>query len=207
MAGLIPASLGPPAPIAGATLALAGVRVVGNSSGERVHKWRKAAIRAAPCEGGFGVAPKAVKSRLIDRIGGSGLAEIGLLLGSYLPTSTRRKVAAAPSRKHRWGYTGTGLPSHVSCTDVSSVVSPCRTVRCGGRGDAGWSSPVARQAHNLKVVGSNPTPATNLFKDLAQSNCSEPLKKGSTSVATARPQYAASLLELYVENPALPPND
>ena len=31
--------------------------------------------------------------------------------------------------------------------------------------DAGWSSPVARQAHNLKVVGSNPTPATN--KNLA----------------------------------------
>ena len=29
---------------------------------------------------------------------------------------------------------------------------------------AGWSSPVARQAHNLKVVGSNPTPATNLSR-------------------------------------------
>src|SRR5208282_3593285 len=27
--------------------------------------------------------------------------------------------------------------------------------------DAGWSSPVARQAHNLKVGGSNPPPATN----------------------------------------------
>jgi hypothetical protein len=27
--------------------------------------------------------------------------------------------------------------------------------------NAGWSSPVARQAHNLKVVGSNPAPATN----------------------------------------------
>ena len=26
--------------------------------------------------------------------------------------------------------------------------------------DAGWSSPVAREAHNLEVVGSNPTPAT-----------------------------------------------
>jgi hypothetical protein len=25
---------------------------------------------------------------------------------------------------------------------------------------AGWSSPVARQAHNLKVIGSNPIPAT-----------------------------------------------
>ena len=27
--------------------------------------------------------------------------------------------------------------------------------------NAGWSSPVARQAHNLKVTGSNPVPATN----------------------------------------------
>ena len=29
--------------------------------------------------------------------------------------------------------------------------------------DAGWSSPVARQAHNLKVAGSNPAPATKKF--------------------------------------------
>ena len=29
---------------------------------------------------------------------------------------------------------------------------------------AGWSSPVARQAHNLKVAGSNPAPATNLIQ-------------------------------------------
>ena len=29
---------------------------------------------------------------------------------------------------------------------------------------AGWSSLVARQAHNLKVVGSNPAPATNFVK-------------------------------------------
>src|SRR5262245_37601746 len=43
-------------------------------------------------------------------------------------------------------------------TDGWSVLS----LGCGspGKGDAGWSSPVARQAHNLKVVGSNPTPAT-----------------------------------------------
>ena len=27
--------------------------------------------------------------------------------------------------------------------------------------NAGWSSPVARQAHNLKVVSSNLAPATN----------------------------------------------
>ena len=30
--------------------------------------------------------------------------------------------------------------------------------------DAGWSSPVARWAHNPKVAGSNPAPATNLFE-------------------------------------------
>ena len=29
--------------------------------------------------------------------------------------------------------------------------------------NAGWSSPVARQAHNLKVAGSNPAPATNSY--------------------------------------------
>jgi hypothetical protein len=29
---------------------------------------------------------------------------------------------------------------------------------------AGWSSLVARQAHNLKVVSSNPVPATNIPK-------------------------------------------
>ena len=28
---------------------------------------------------------------------------------------------------------------------------------------AGWSSPVARQAHNLKVAGSNPAPATKIL--------------------------------------------
>ncbi len=32
----------------------------------------------------------------------------------------------------------------------------------GDQGVAGWSSPVARQAHNLKVTGSNPVPATIL---------------------------------------------
>ncbi len=33
---------------------------------------------------------------------------------------------------------------------------------------AGWSSPVARQAHNLKVVGSNPAPATKIKNSTRQ---------------------------------------
>ena len=40
---------------------------------------------------------------------------------------------------------------------------PCAALKFG---DAGWSSPVARQAHNLKVVGSNPTPATNTSQSI-----------------------------------------
>lgn len=33
--------------------------------------------------------------------------------------------------------------------------------------DAGWSSPVARQAHNLKAAGSNPAPATTTSTTLS----------------------------------------
>ena len=36
--------------------------------------------------------------------------------------------------------------------------------RPNGRLGAGWSSPVARQAHNLKVTGSNPVPATTAIE-------------------------------------------
>ena len=35
-----------------------------------------------------------------------------------------------------------------------------KTLHTQDKVDAGWSSPVARQAHNLKVAGSNPAPAT-----------------------------------------------
>jgi hypothetical protein len=37
---------------------------------------------------------------------------------------------------------------------------------------AGWSSPVARRAHNPKVGGSNPPPATKQFKRLQAIACS-----------------------------------
>ncbi|BBD35319.1 hypothetical protein Amn_01990 [Aminobacter sp. Y103A] len=38
-------------------------------------------------------------------------------------------------------------------------------------GGAGWSSPVARQAHNLKVTGSNPVPATKYQNSPACLGC------------------------------------
>ena len=52
-------------------------------------------------------------------------------------------------------------PSYRKVT-LKGPSGPFCVSRLNTRGDAGWSSPVARQAHNLKVVGSNPTPATNI---------------------------------------------
>ena len=46
------------------------------------------------------------------------------------------------------------------CTGTSSVVFSRPRAERRMVPNAGWSSQVARQAHNLKVVGSNPTPAT-----------------------------------------------
>jgi hypothetical protein len=40
---------------------------------------------------------------------------------------------------------------------------PAALARTQTKINAGWSSPVARQAHNLKVIGSNPIPATIFF--------------------------------------------
>ena len=42
----------------------------------------------------------------------------------------------------------------------STPFRPSKKPNTGENSDAGWSSPVARQAHNLKVTGSNPVPAT-----------------------------------------------
>ena len=45
----------------------------------------------------------------------------------------------------------------------SSLCLEIRPFGMNGRGfAAGWSSPVARQAHNLKVTGSNPVPAPKI---------------------------------------------
>ena len=54
-----------------------------------------------------------------------------------------------------------GLPR----TETSSLSMPSLYSRRRLAFDAGWSSPVARQAHNLKAAGSNPAPATNVYRE------------------------------------------
>ena len=71
------------------------------------------------------------------------------------------------------------MSNNNTCNAISRVTLPTRKIkylpRRGKSGDqtapakvtqatgniAGWSSLVARRAHNPKVVGSNPAPATN----------------------------------------------
>ena len=50
----------------------------------------------------------------------------------------------------------------IATSSTRGAYGPClrRTSRLSFRTDAGWSSPVARRAHNPKVAGSNPAPAT-----------------------------------------------
>ena len=51
----------------------------------------------------------------------------------------------------------TGSPTSDPAKQIAPGCKPSSPI-----GGAGWSSPVARQAHNLKVAGSNPAPATNI---------------------------------------------
>ena len=61
------------------------------------------------------------------------------------PSRGRQNLFGSPDRK----------------TENSFLRSPSSVLRPPI--DAGWSSPVARQAHNLKAAGSNPAPATPFF--------------------------------------------
>src|SRR5690606_32673367 len=66
-------------------------------------------------------------------------------------------IPEAPSK--RWGL--------LLCTDTPCVQR--RRLNATGRQlpGAGWSSLAARRAHNPKVAGSNPAPATNMYPQTA----------------------------------------
>ena len=65
-----------------------------------------------------------------------------------MPGGTAVFAAEPPNGRQLCGHIDSAL---VACYDQ---VSP----------DAGWSSPVARWAHNPKVAGSNPAPATKIIR-------------------------------------------
>ena len=73
---------------------------------------------------------------------------------------------------------------------------------------AGWSSPVARQAHNLKVIGSNPIPATNFSPDrnirlflCLVTNRNTDMQFATTHLSYCMNVHPASTLDEVLNNP------
>ena len=96
------------------------------------------------------------------------------------------------------------FPTVASCPGDPSWISQGRFGCCRSRpakgaiGDAGWSSPVARQAHNLKVVGSNPTPATTKTHSKSRNNTRLTVTSGVFCVSALRAGVRRSLADLAV---------
>ena len=66
------------------------------------------------------------------------------------------------------------------------ALTHCSSADDGSHLDAGWSSSVARWAHNPEVVGSNPAPATN-FQALTRLSSGQGLFFCATLVGGLRP--------------------
>ena len=86
--------------------------------------------------------------------------------GRYEPAKTDR--VSRPAHRHVAEVRGLPGPARAGQRRVVGACARWAACQLTGRGlggtvtpvTAGWSSPVARWAHNPKVVGSNPTPAT-----------------------------------------------
>ena len=76
------------------------------------------------------------------------------------------------------------LPRHDQATAGSNPDPGTR--RATARPGAGWSSPVARQAHNLKVTGSNPVPATRSDQPISPENPRRTRSRGFSAFRTGR---------------------
>ena len=96
---------------------------------------------------------------------------------------TGESVAARPAQ-HK-----THIPSSQNAADGATYRPGVREI------GAGWSSPVARQAHNLKVAGSNPAPATKHSKTrtepAAARTAHTPARTAHAARASTRPGPAA----------------
>ena len=88
-----------------------------------------------------------------------------------IPSRTRPLNTPAPMvlcLKTRESRSPPGLPSTRHTHSLTRHADDGHTPSGVHAFGAGWSSPVARQAHNLKVAGSNPAPATNAHEHTHQ---------------------------------------
>ncbi len=67
--------------------------------------------------------------------------------------------------------------------------------------DAGWSSLVARRAHNPKVVGSNPAPATTLQLNVDLMLCSRKYERLAYAILAQLVERNLAKVEVIGSNP------
>ena len=106
------------------------------------------------------------------------------VLKNPIPSRTRPLNAPAPMvlcLKARESRSPPGLPSALVLHSLSRQYARPPALR--GRPVAGWSSPVARQAHNLKVAGSNPAPATTSRREYAYQPARQHARRAVSYVA------------------------
>ncbi len=131
--------------------------------------------RCCPTVRGSSDCPRQV-GWIQQAVSGGNLAARGGLFGKCAEEAGRRKrFPEVPETLRSWGF-DVGLRA-VAASSKKTQSGPwtaadnrvqCKTVSdnrvCDlvvAIHDAGWSSPVAREAHNLEVAGSNPVPATD----------------------------------------------
>ena len=109
-------------------------------------------------------APQAPSAtRTIVAFGDSLTSGHGLPRDQAFPAVLERRLRAQglPFRVVNHGVSGDTTSDGVRRLKGALAERPEILILALGANDAGWSSPVARWAHNPKVGGSNPPPATN----------------------------------------------
>jgi hypothetical protein len=85
--------------------------------------------------------------------------------------ATRSFRRTARQKNLRLGATRQKIPQNKSGIVTGRLRNIGRSRSIYG---AGWSSLVARRAHNPEVVGSNPTPATSYLKEIKRASAKLP---------------------------------
>src|SRR5437867_6802280 len=80
-------------------------------------------------------------------------------ISSRHPLATRGGLEIG--QRYSYSRIGTSATKGLASNAAAPYIAPAFEI-------AGWSSLVARQAHNLKVAGSNPAPATNFAAGAVQ---------------------------------------